>query len=311
LSQAVDIDSLTVVITNFGTPGLTIRSAQAVIADGVPAERVVVVDNGSEDNSFELFQAGLPACVLVRFEQNLGYARGMNLGARKLHGEAYLLLNNDAFVHGPGSVRRMLACLEDEQVGVVAPLILNDDQTLQPSVVPTNSPGVALVRASGLSRFIPNRLQPAWGTHWDHAAAREIQAVNGAVLLVRGRTWEQLGGFDERTYMYAEDLDLCWRARRRGWKVWFTPEAAFVHLGSATARRQWANRQRAEVISRAEASIIRRHLSRPSALLTLGFISAGLAVRWVLFTLTRDRDAADSVRGGLRGYLSRSRIQMP
>jgi N-acetylglucosaminyl-diphospho-decaprenol L-rhamnosyltransferase len=301
--------SLTVVITNFGTPDLTIRSARAVIADDVPAARVVVVDNGSQDDSYERFRVEIPECVLVRLEENVGYARGANVGARELHGEAYLLLNNDAFVHARGSIRRMLACLDDEEVGIVAPLILNDDLTLQPSVVPTNSPAVALVRASGLSRLVPNRVRPAWSTHWDHSSSREIQAVNGAVLLARGRTWHELGGFDERIYMYAEDLDLCWRARMHGWKVWFTSEAAFVHLGNVTTRRQWANPERAEVIGRAEAAMIRRHLSRPSALLTLAFISAGLAARWVLFTLGRNRDAAHSVRGGLRGYLGRDHTE--
>jgi GT2 family glycosyltransferase len=190
-------------------------------------------------------------------------------------------------------------------VGIVAPLILNEDLSLQPSVVPTNSPAVALVRASGLSRLIPNGSQPAWSTHWDHSSSREIQAINGAVLLARGRTWEELGGFDERIYMYAEDLDLCWRARRRGWKVWFAREASFVHLGRVTSAQHWSNPRRAEMIGRSEAVMIRRHLSRLSASLTLSFISAGLAARWLLFTLARKRDAAASVRGGLRGYLGR------
>lgn len=300
-----DLARLTVVIANWGTPDLTIRSAKAVIADGVPAERVVVVDNGSKDDSHARFQDELQACELVRLEENIGFARASNVGARTLTGEAYLFLNNDAFVEKPGSVAALLACLDDEDVGVAAPRVLNPDLTLQPTVVPTSSPLVELVRASGMSRFVPNAVQPNWSTHWDHGEAREVQAVNGAVLLVRGLTWQELGGFDEEAYMYAEDLDLCWRARLSGWKVWFTPEAEFVHLGNVASGRHWSNPSRAEMIGRAESAMIRRHLSRPSASVTVGVIAAGLAARWALFTLLRDREAAASLRSGLRGYLAR------
>jgi GT2 family glycosyltransferase len=295
---------LTVVIANWGTPDLTIRSARAVIADGVPAERVVVVDNGSEDDSYARFQGELADCRLVRLEKNIGFAGASNLGARTLPGEAYLFLNNDAFVERPGSVAALLACLEDAKVGVAAPRVLNPDLTLQPTVVPTSSPLVELVRASGLSRFVPNSAQPSWSTHWDHREAREIQAVNGAVLLVRGRTWDELGGFDEQAYMYAEDLDLCWRAREQGWKVWFTPDADFVHLGNVASGRHWSNPKRAEMIGRAEGAMIRRHMSRPSATVTVGLIAAGLGARWLIYSATRNREAAESLRGGLRGYLS-------
>lgn len=293
------------VIANWGTPDLTVRSAKAVIADGVPTERVVVVDNGSEDDSYERFLAELAGCELVRLEENIGFAGASNLGARTLPGDAYLFVNNDAFVEKPGSIEALLACLADERVGIVAPRVLNPDLTLQPTVVPTSSPLVELVRASGVSRLLPNTAQPSWSTHWDHGQAREIQAVNGAVLLVRDRTWDELGGFDEQAYMYAEDLDLCWRARRRGWKVWFTPEAEFVHLGNVASGRHWSNPARAEMIGRAEAAMIRRHLSRPSASLTVGLIAAGLAARWTVFTALRDREAATSLRAGLRGYLGR------
>jgi N-acetylglucosaminyl-diphospho-decaprenol L-rhamnosyltransferase len=297
--------TVTVVIANWGTPDLTIRSARAVIGDGVPAERVVVVDNGSEDDSYARFQAELAGCELVRLEENIGFAGASNLGARTLTGDAYLFVNNDAFVEKPGSVAALLACLEDEEVGVAAPRVLNPDLTLQPTVVPTSSPLVELVRASGLSRFVPNAAQPSWSTHWDHGEAREIQAVNGAVLLVRGRTWVELGGFDEQAYMYAEDLDLCWRAREKGWKVWFTPDAEFVHLGNVASGRHWSDPTRAEMIGRAEGAMIRRHMSRPSATVTVGLIAAGLAGRWLVYTAARNREAAASLRGGLRGYLGK------
>ena len=301
-----ELTGLTAVVVNWNTPDYTIRSAEALIADGVPPDRVVVVDNGSHDDSFEQFQQRLGDCVLVKLERNIGYGRAANRGARELRGEHYLFVNNDAFVHATGSVGRLVANLADERIGVVVPRLLNVDFTLQPSVSPTHSPAVALVRASGLSRFIPNRWQPSWSTHWNHDTSREVEAVLGAVVLVRGETWERLGGYDERIYMYAEDLDLCWRARRHGWRVWFCAEAEFVHIGNISTRQAWADPRRGELIGRSEAGMIRRNLPPWSAQLTLWLISGGIAGRWLVRRALGQKEAAASLRGSLRGFLSRS-----
>jgi len=300
-----DLSALTVVITNWGTPDLTIKAARALLDDGVPAERVVVVDNGSDDDSYARFQQELAGCTLLRLEHNVGFARGSNAGARALAGDAYLFVNNDAFVHRRGSVGRLLACLHDAEVGIVAPRVLNPDLTLQRTVVPPTSPAVEVVRASGLSRLIPNRFQPSWSTHWDHADAREIKAVNGAVLLIRGSTWHELGGFDEQAYMYAEDLDVCWRARKAGWKVWFTPDAEFIHLGNAASGRNWSSPKRSEMIGRAEGAMIRRHMPPRRAGVTVGVIAGGLAARALAFRLVGKRDEAASLTAAVRGYRGR------
>jgi N-acetylglucosaminyl-diphospho-decaprenol L-rhamnosyltransferase len=269
----------------------------------VPPARIVVVDNGSADGSYERFREEIPGCVLVRLEENIGFARASNVGARALAGDGYLFVNSDAFVHRPGSVRRLLAALDDPRVGIAVPRLLNVDLTLQPNVVPAMSPLVALVRASGISRFIPNRWQPGWSTHWDHASSREIQAADGAVLLVRGETWRELGGFDERELMYVEDLDLAWRTRRLGWKVWFVHDAEFVHVGRGSTA--WDSPHRAERIGMAEGEWIRRTMSPLAARATLAFIQAGLIGRIAVFAALGNRDATEAFRGSLRGYARR------
>jgi N-acetylglucosaminyl-diphospho-decaprenol L-rhamnosyltransferase len=297
------MERLTVVIANYGTPEYTIRSVDALVADGVPPERIVVVDNGSADDSYAHFQERIPECVLLRLDENIGFAGASNFGAQRLAGDSYLFVNSDAFVHLPGSVQRLLEALVDQTVGLAVPRLLNEDLSLQPKVAPLNSPATALVRASGLSRFIPNRWQPNWSMHWDHAESREIQAVSGVVLLVRGETWEQLGGFDESALMYAEDLDLCWAARKAGWRVWFVHDAEFVHLGRGATSKEWENPRRAELVGRAEAAMIRRHLGGVRSGLTLGFIAAGLAARLAFYKAVGDAEAAAALRGSLRGYL--------
>jgi len=298
------VEALTVVIPNWETPDFTLRSAEALIADGVPPDRVVVVDNGSGDDSADRFRRQLPGCRLVALPQNIGYARAANAGADSLEGEAYLVVNNDAFVARPGTIARMLAALARERTAIVVPRLLNADGSLQRTVRPFDTPAVALVRASGLSRFVPNRWQPRWSTHWNHARSQEICAADGAVMLVRREAWDALGGFSPNSHMYAEDTDICWRAAAHGWSVWFEAGAEFVHLGNATASRRWSNPERAERWSRSEAHLVRERLSRPAAVTSIMITAFGLATRAAIFSVTGQRERAAGVRAQLRGYLS-------
>jgi N-acetylglucosaminyl-diphospho-decaprenol L-rhamnosyltransferase len=295
------LGDLTAVVVDWNFPEHTIRCVRALSADGIPPGRIVVVVNGPTDSTWATISSELRSSVLVRVGANVGFAAANNIGARALPGRAYLLVNNDAFVHRPGSVGKLVKELDRPGVGVVVPRLLNTDLSLQPSVVPFTVPLVALARASGLSRLVPNRWQPHVSTHWDHASSREIEAAIGPVMLVDGHLWTQLAGLHEAAFMYAEDLDLCWRARARGWKTWFAGDAEFIHVGGASSGRRWSSRERSELVARAEAAMIRGHLSPPQAALTLAFMRLGLAARVGCFGLMRKTEAAASCRGSLEG----------
>jgi GT2 family glycosyltransferase len=274
---------------------------KALQEDGVPADRIVVVENGPTEENWSSVTSALPGCVLVRVQQNLGFARANNIGARVLPGQAYLLVNNDAFVHRPGSVSALLAALARSDIGIAVPRLLNADLSLQPSVAPLTTPLPALVRASGLSRLAPDRWQPRLSTHWSHSSSREVEAATGPVMLVDGAVWDALGGLSETSFMYAEDLDLCWRAQKRGWKTWFVGEAEFVHLGGTSSDRRWNTQERAERVGRAEAEMVRTHLGPLRAGAALGTMRLGLGARVGYFTLARNEQAAASCRGSLAG----------
>src|SRR5918999_1970057 len=125
--SARSVDRVTVIVLNWETPDLTLRCVRALLDDGVPPGRIVVVDNGSTDGSAERFRAELPGCVVLALPENVGYARAANAGARELPGDAYLVTNNDAFVHRPGSVQQLLDALADPSVGLVVPRLRNED----------------------------------------------------------------------------------------------------------------------------------------------------------------------------------------
>lgn len=292
----------TVVVVNWNLPELTIRCVRALVDDGVDSARIIVVENGSTAESTALVREALPHAQVLGLEKNVGYARAANKGAKLLQGDRYLFVNNDAFVHRPGSVRRLLASLDRDRVGVAVPRLLNEDLTLQPSVVPISNPANALLRATGLSRLVPNRWQPSWGHHWDHASSRPIRAANGTVLAATAELWAELGGWIERELMFAEDLDLCWRASNHGWRVWFEAESEFVHLGNRSGRAEWSDRGRSELVGRAEGALIRNELPRLQAEATLFFMCAGLLGRMGFFALKGERGAVSSLAGMLSGY---------
>lgn len=297
----IGVDSLTTVVLDWNLPAYTVRCVDSLVADGIDPGRVVVVLNGPTDENWMTVKDRLASCILVRIEHNIGFARANNIGARVLAGDAYLLCNNDAFVHADGSVHALLAALDRPGVGIAVPRLLNEDGSHQPSVVPFTTPTAAAVRASGLSRLVPNRWQPRLSTHWDHAESREIEAAVGAVVMVGARAWDRVGGLHETAFMYAEDLDLCWRAHHEGFATWFTAEAEFIHIGGASSDRRWTDRQRAEQIARSESAMIQSHLSPGGAALTLGFMKAGLVARVVCFSLLGRTEAAESCRGSLEG----------
>lgn len=301
----------TAVVLNWNLPDLTLRCVRALVKDGLPAADIVVVDNGSSDDSVERLRRELPAGAhVLALEHNIGFARASNAGARERpDSSAYLFVNNDAFVHRAGSVGRLNDALERPNVGIAVPRLRNEDLTLQPSVVPLRSPAIALVMASGLSRLIPNRWQPTWSTHWDHSASREIDAAAGTVVAIRGDLWRRLGGFAERELMYSEDIDLCWRARKAALSVWFEASSEFVHLGNASGEMRWSNAERSGLVAQSDASMIRDELGRAPAALTIGVLAAGHAARAALFKLIRNHRAAAASAAAARGYLKRPSVE--
>jgi GT2 family glycosyltransferase len=298
------LQRLTAIVLNWEMPDLTARCVRSLLADGVPAERIVIVDNGSKDGSSDRFEREFADCLLVKLPENVGIARGINAGAKALDGDDYLILNNDAFAHAPGTVVRLVEALRRKDVGIAVPRLLNEDLTLQPNVVPLFkfSPFGAFVAATGIARLLPKPWRSILGAYWDHSASSNVVASSGAVYAVRAAAWQDLGGMSERRWMYCEDIDLCWRARERGWKIWFEHEATFVHLGSPTLSRHWKDATRAEMIARSEAAMVREHLSPNRARVTMLFLGLGSALRSVVFALAR-RPRATAERGAARGYV--------
>lgn len=310
-ARATAVERCTIVILNWNAPELTLRAARAVLNEGLPPGRLVLVDNGSTDDSARRLGTALPGAVLVRLPDNVSISRAYNAGAMALPGDAYALLNNDAFVHRPGSLVNMLRALRDPRVGVVVPRVLNEDLTVQRTVLAPNGPVTALVRASGLSGLVPDRLQPRLGPYWRHGESRRVWSADLPVVLFRGLAWSALGGFDERIAQFGEEQDIARRAGRLGWWMWFERDAEFVHLGSRLTRDLPARTDRAERMGRSEAAVVMEHLRPAAAAMTIRVTAAGCVARAAVREAIGQPRRAAELRAFARGFRSGWRLPAP
>ena len=200
---------------------------------------VIVVDNGSRDDSLHALRAGDRGAVWQPVGENLGYGRAANVGARSAHGR-YLVVCNPDLVVKPGTVARLAAVMDrDLGVGIAGPRVVNADGTLYPSARAFPS----LVDALGhglLGLFRPaNRFSRRYKLlDWDHAQTRTVDWVSGAFFLIRRDAWNAVDGFDPAYFMYMEDVDLCWRVTNAGWRVVYEPSGEIVHLQGMSTDRQ-------------------------------------------------------------------------
>ncbi|HEX8654754.1 MAG TPA: glycosyltransferase family 2 protein [Allosphingosinicella sp.] len=197
---------------------------------GPALAEVVVVDNGSADGSDDvaLAQNGR----LIRAGANLGFARACNLGAAGAATPYLLFLNPDAAVR-EGTIATVLRFMESEaasRVAVCGVRLVGEDGVVQhhATVFPT---------ARTMFRAEDRTLR------FDHLSSREVDHVIGAFYLIRRSVFEALGGFDERFFVYLEDMDLSRRVAKAGWKTWYLAEAVAFHKGGGTSEQVKAARQ--------------------------------------------------------------------
>jgi N-acetylglucosaminyl-diphospho-decaprenol L-rhamnosyltransferase len=223
------------VVVNYNAEGCLKACLASIGAGGV--EDIVVVDNGSTDRSRAIAEAS--GARWIETGANLGYGRAANRGAAMDGPDRarYLLICNPDLVVREGAIAALATALHTQPtVGAVGPRMVNPDRSLYPSA--RSFP--RLVEAVGhglLGQVAPgNRFSRRYRMlDWDHSAAADVDWVSGACLLVRREAWETVGGFDPSYFMYMEDVDLCWRLGRAGWRIRYEPAAEVLHVQGVSA----------------------------------------------------------------------------
>lgn len=220
--------------------GACLRSVAATREDLLL--EVTVVDNGSSDGSPQMIREQFPDVRVMQNAENVGFARACNQGIAATTAAYVLLLNSDARLVA-GTLRALLSLAEAHpRSAVVGGLIHNEDGTFQASFSDFPSLAQELLMLTGLGRLLYGAWYPSHGAGTDRGAL-PVAWVSGAAMLVRRAAMVEVGGFDERYFMYAEEMDLCCRCLRAGWEVWYEPAAVILHLGGASSRSQPAQRE--------------------------------------------------------------------
>jgi N-acetylglucosaminyl-diphospho-decaprenol L-rhamnosyltransferase len=230
------------VVVNHDAGPLLERCVRSVLADtsGGPVD-VVVVDNASTDDSIAaLGAAGLPVRV-VPAGGNLGYARAANLGIAHTAAAVVAVLNPDTELEAGAAGVLLERFRTEPTLGAVGPRVDDPTGRHYPSArsvpAPTDAVGHALVGWVAPTNPWTRRYRQL---DVDPDLGRDVAWVSGAAIWLRRRALDEVGGWDERYFMYVEDLDLCWRLGRRGWRVAYEPGARVVHVqGVSTARRPY------------------------------------------------------------------------
>lgn len=222
---------VSVVIVTWNGRALLERFLPSVLATDYPDLEVVVADNASTDGTPEWLAATHPAVRLVRHPENWLFARGNNVAVAQTSGELVCLLNNDVEVP-PGWLHPLVAALDDApDVAAVQPKLLQHVDRRRFEYAGASGGFLDALGYPFTRGRLFSTLEDDRGQYDD---ARDVCWATGACLLVRRAAWDAAGGLDERFGMHMEEIDLCWRLWRLGWRVRVEPRAEAYHLGGAS-----------------------------------------------------------------------------
>jgi GT2 family glycosyltransferase len=276
-----------IVIVAYNSANYVCECVGSVLAESEGVrQQIIVVENASGDNTAQRLRSQFTDVLLIEPGRNLGFAAGVNYGARHADAEFVLLLNPDTVVRGHAVDEIVRFARANPGHGLYGGRTLRPDGSLEPSSC-WNAPTLwsMAMFAFGLSSAFPGNpwLDPESIGHWRRDTVREVGVVTGCFLLTPKAVWDELGGFDERYFMYGEDVDFAMRARARGYRPVICPTAELVH---EVGRSSDTPVHKSLLLYRGKASIVRTHWHGLPRWLGLFFLAAGTGLRAVLASLS-------------------------
>lgn len=232
---------LSIIIINWNSLEFLRKCLASVYANTMSIScEVLVIDNASFDGSEQMVRKEFPSVRFVQSQENLGFARGNNLGFTHSAGEVLLFLNPDTEVLGSALERMMVWMKVLPGAGAMGPKLLNSDLSIQTSCLQSFP---SILNQVIDAEWLRHRF-PAWSIWGNRALFEEVsqpvpaEGISGACLMVRRYVFEQVGQFTPDYFMYAEDMDLCYKVKKAGWGNYYIPEATVIHHGgqSSTSR---------------------------------------------------------------------------
>lgn len=229
---------VTVIVVNYNTASVLPEAMGALHRAGANLSiQMIVVDNASRDHSVELIRRLLPDCTLIVNDENVGFGRANNQALGLVRGRYVLLLNPDAFV-AQDTLDKTVAYMESHpRCGILGVNLIGRDGVRQPSARFFPTPWNLFLMHTGLNRIFTN-VRTVDDLAWDHASVRQCDWLPGCYYLIRKEVIDQVGFFDPRYFLYYEDVDHCFAAKKAGWDVVFYPHTTVIHLGGESAKSE-------------------------------------------------------------------------
>jgi GT2 family glycosyltransferase len=202
-------------------------------------DKIVIVDNGSSDGSQADISSIDPRVCVIETGQNLGFAAACNLAAKRCGGSLLLFLNPDTLVF-PGAIERVVGFLdsiEGVEYGICGVQLLDENGHAHRNSARFPSCRMLLARAMGWDVIFPRLVPPHLMADFNHQSDRDVDHVTGAFFVVRRCVFDRLGGFDERFFVYLEDLDFSLRALQAGWRSRYLAGASSYHKGGGISEK--------------------------------------------------------------------------
>jgi len=225
--------SFTVVVVNYNGGEMMADCARSLMECGLDPARIVVIDNGSRDDSLVRLEQAAPGCRVIRMGCNAGFARAVNRGLAETETEFALLFNNDARLES-GAFAALAAHFDRHpRAAFVGGRLLHEDGRLQNAIAPFPRLHAEIIPKSILRRLDPVRHQ---GRPRGEAPL-EVESLIGALFAVRMEAVRDIGPLDDDFFFFLEETEWCHRAHARAWQVWHLPGARAVHAQGGTAKR--------------------------------------------------------------------------
>lgn len=220
--------TLSVIIVSFNTQELTLKCINSIFKHyekeiEKKEFEIILVDNNSDDNTVKLIKEKFKNALIIENKENYGFSKGNNIGAKKAQGEFLLFLNSDTYFEN-STINGMISFLKEKnEIGVLGGRIIDKNGNTQKSA----GNFFKLYNVFWENKFSPRTLQ-------------EVDWIEGSFFIIRQDLFNKIGGFDENFFMYVEDMELCYRIEKLGYKVYFYKNSYVVHLGQGSSDRTFA-----------------------------------------------------------------------
>lgn len=239
--------TLDIIIVNWNSGNLLlecINSIKNAYNDLFILSKLIIVDNNSQDSSLSGIEDLDLQLAVIRNKANLGFSKACNQGAKNSEADFILFLNPDTKLFSNSLFEPILFLSKEENkdVGIVGVQLKDEFGNISRNCARFPTPYSMIYASLGLDKIFPKIFPPHFMVEWDHKQSRYVDQVMGSFFLIRRELFNKLQGYDERFFVYYEDLDLSYRASKLGYKSYYLASAQIYHKGGGTSENVKADR---------------------------------------------------------------------